>query len=85
MRVPPAGHQVNHGDARRRNGTLREHGQRESIDTLTGNPLWQVLPAVSSDRAFENVPAGVTSSFIWGEQNLDDLEGVLAEIRASYP
>lgn len=61
------------------------HGQRESIDTLTGNPLWQVLPAVSSDRVFENVPAGVTSSFIWGEQNLDDLEGVLAEIRASYP
>ncbi len=48
--------------------------------TLAGNTVWKNLPAVKNGMVFRNIPASVVSSFEWGTESLDALDGVLAQI-----
>lgn len=48
--------------------------------TLAGNTVWKNLPAVKNGMVFRNIPASVVSSFAWGTESLDALDGVLAQI-----
>ncbi|MET9095865.1 ABC transporter substrate-binding protein [Streptomyces cyaneofuscatus] len=48
--------------------------------TLAKNTVWKNLPAVKNGMVFRNIPASVVSSFEWGTESLDALDGVLAEI-----
>jgi iron complex transport system substrate-binding protein len=57
------------------------HNMAEAVAGLAGNAVWENLPAVQKGLVFQNYPATVTSSFEWGQSNLDDLEGLLVEIR----
>lgn len=53
------------------------------LASLKGNAVWENLPAVKNGQVFKSVPAAVTSSFVWGMDNLDDVEPILAKMRES--
>ncbi|ARF72850.1 iron-siderophore ABC transporter substrate-binding protein [Kitasatospora albolonga] len=60
---------------------LYAYGAGDFVDkTLAKNTVWKNLPAVKNGMVFRNIPASVVSSFEWGTESLDALDGVLAEI-----
>ncbi|MEU3057584.1 ABC transporter substrate-binding protein [Streptomyces griseus] len=60
---------------------LYAYGAKDFVDeTLAGNTVWKNLPAVKNGMVFRNIPASVVSSFEWGTESLDALDGVLAQI-----
>ncbi|MFJ9685196.1 ABC transporter substrate-binding protein [Streptomyces bacillaris] len=60
---------------------LYAYGAGDFVDkTLARNTVWKNLPAVKNGMVFRNIPASVVSSFEWGTESLDALDGVLAEI-----
>ncbi|MFJ6614192.1 ABC transporter substrate-binding protein [Streptomyces sp. NPDC091289] len=57
------------------------YGAGDFVDkTLAKNTVWKNLPAVKNGMVFRNIPASVVSSFEWGTESLDALDGVLAQI-----
>ncbi|MFD4829499.1 ABC transporter substrate-binding protein [Streptomyces uncialis] len=52
------------------------------VTKLSGNKVWNNLPAVKNGLVVENTPAAVVSSFAWGTESLGHLDGILAEIDA---
>ncbi|MEE1739434.1 ABC transporter substrate-binding protein [Streptomyces sp. BE147] len=50
------------------------------VEKLNKNAVWKNLPAVKNGMVFRNIPASVVSSFEWGTDSLDALDGVLAQI-----
>ncbi|WP_025132738.1 ABC transporter substrate-binding protein [Leucobacter sp. PH1c] len=52
----------------------------ELMDRLTGNALWEALPAVQAGNAFAGFSAPATSSFRWGLDNLDEIAGILDQV-----
>ncbi|MFJ1803385.1 ABC transporter substrate-binding protein [Streptomyces sp. NPDC088180] len=62
---------------------LYAYGAKDFVDgTLADNTVWKNLPAVKNGMVFRNIPASVVSSFEWGTESLDALDGVLAQIDA---
>ncbi|MFD3979821.1 ABC transporter substrate-binding protein [Streptomyces griseus] len=62
---------------------LYAYGAKDFVDeTLADNTVWKNLPAVKNGMVFRNIPASVVSSFAWGTESLDALDGVLAQIDA---
>ncbi|MEU5403320.1 ABC transporter substrate-binding protein [Streptomyces sp. NPDC005963] len=61
---------------------IHAHGAKDFVTSLAKNKVWQNLPAVKNGLVFENTPAAVVSSFDWGTENLNHLDGVLAKIDA---
>lgn len=60
---------------------LHAYGAKDFVDeTLADNTVWKNLPAVKNGMVFRNIPASVVSSFQWGTESLDALDGVLAQI-----
>ncbi|KQX28949.1 iron-siderophore ABC transporter substrate-binding protein [Streptomyces sp. Root63] len=60
---------------------LHAYGAKDFVDeTLADNTVWKNLPAVKNGMVFRNIPASVVSSFEWGTESLDALDGVLAQI-----
>ncbi|MFE6769603.1 ABC transporter substrate-binding protein [Streptomyces fimicarius] len=60
---------------------IHSYGAKDFVDeTLAGNTVWKNLPAVKNGMVFRNIPASVVSSFEWGTESLDALDGVLARI-----
>ncbi|WP_415960907.1 ABC transporter substrate-binding protein [Streptomyces sp. 021-4] len=57
------------------------YGAGDFVDkTLARNTVWKNLPAVKNGMVFRNISASVVSSFEWGTESLDALDGVLAQI-----
>lgn len=57
-------------------------GNEEGFATLGENTIWQKLPAVQNGMVFDYIPLSPTGSFGWASENLEDLEGLFAEVQA---
>ncbi|MEV3869568.1 ABC transporter substrate-binding protein, partial [Streptomyces sp. NPDC049906] len=61
---------------------LYGYGIGDFVTSLDKNKVWKELPAVKNGLVFESTPAAVVSSFDWGRETLDQVEGILAKIDA---
>lgn len=59
-----------------------DHNQLARYDD---NPLWNSLPSVKNGAAVRSMPAPATSSFLWGLDNLDSADEILAELDSRVP
>lgn len=55
--------------------------EKEQLARYRNNPMWQRLPAVQAGNVFDDFPSPATSSFRWGMDNLDTVEGILREVK----
>ncbi len=52
----------------------------EQLARYEDNPIWNSLPAVADGHLFTDFPAPATSSFRWGMDNFDTIEGILQQV-----
>lgn len=55
----------------------------DQLPRMEANGLWATLPAVANGLAFANIDAPATSSFLWGLDNLDDVETILQKVQGA--
>lgn len=51
------------------------------LSRYENNRVWQSLPAVKAGHVFSGFEAPATSSFVWGLDSLDAIEGILAQVK----
>lgn len=52
----------------------------DQLQRLTGNRVWESLPAVRTGNVFSGFDAPATSSFLWGLDSLDAITSVLDQV-----
>jgi iron complex transport system substrate-binding protein len=55
--------------------------EEDQLARYADNPIWNALPAVVAGNVFSDFPSPATSSFAWGMDNLDTIDGILAQVK----